>query len=61
MKSRRFKPALMAVVLGAALMGLLRNGLALLGVSGYWQQIVIGSVIILAVLVDRIRIARSQR
>jgi ribose transport system permease protein len=52
---------ILGVVLGAALMGLLRNGLALLGVSGYWQQIVIGGVIILAVLVDRIRIARSQQ
>lgn len=51
----------LGVVLGAALMGLLRNGLALLGVSGYWQQIVIGGVIILAVLIDRIRIARSQQ
>ncbi len=51
----------LGVVLGAALMGLLRNGLALLGVSGYWQQIVIGGVIVLAVLIDRIRIARSQQ
>ena len=49
------------VVLGAALMGLLRNGLALLGVSGYWQQIVIGGVIILAVLIDRIRVSQSRK
>jgi ribose transport system permease protein len=49
------------VVLGAALMGLLRNGLALLGVSGYWQQIVIGCVIILAVLMDRVRISQSRK
>jgi len=33
-------------------MGVLRNGLNLLGVSSYLQQIVIGSVIIVAVLVD---------
>jgi len=49
----------LGVVLGAALMGLLRNGLALLGVSAFWQQIVIGSVIIFAVLVDRIRVSRA--
>lgn len=51
----------LGVVLGAALMGLLRNGLALLGVSGYWQQIVIGGVIILAVLVDRIRVSSARK
>jgi ribose/xylose/arabinose/galactoside ABC-type transport system permease subunit len=33
-------------------MGVLRNGLNLLGVSSFVQQIVIGSVIIIAVLVD---------
>jgi ribose transport system permease protein len=49
----------LGVVVGAALMGLLRNGLALLGVSAFWQQIVIGSIIILAVLVDRIRVTRA--
>lgn len=52
---------ILGVVVGAALMGLLRNGMALLGVSGFWQQIVIGSVIILAVLIDRMRISRSQQ
>lgn len=52
---------ILGVLMGAALMGLLRNGMALLGVSGFWQQIVIGGVIILAVLIDRIRISRSQQ
>jgi len=33
-------------------MGVLRNGLTLLGVSSFVQQIVIGSVIIVAVLFD---------
>lgn len=45
---------------GAALMGILRNGLVLLGVSSFWQQIVIGSVIILAVLLDQIRLRYSK-
>jgi ribose transport system permease protein len=35
-------------------MGVLRNGLNLLGVSSFLQQIVIGIVIIVAVLVDSI-------
>jgi ribose transport system permease protein len=39
-------------LIGAFIMGILRNGLNLLGLSSFTQQIVIGSVIILAVLVD---------
>lgn len=39
-------------LIGALIMAVLRNGLNLLGVSSFIQQVVIGSVIILAVLVD---------
>ncbi|HSR67254.1 MAG TPA: ribose ABC transporter permease [Acidobacteriota bacterium] len=39
-------------LIGALIMGVLRNGLNLLNVSSYVQQIIIGSVIIVAVLVD---------
>ncbi len=39
-------------LVGALIMGVLRNGLNLLGVSSFLQQIVIGAVIILAVLID---------
>jgi ribose/xylose/arabinose/galactoside ABC-type transport system permease subunit len=42
-------------------MGVLRNGLNLLGISSFLQQVVIGSVIITAVLVDSILNARAQR
>lgn len=40
------------VVIGAALMGLLRNAFVLLNVSGYWQTITIGLVVIIAVGAD---------
>lgn len=40
------------VVIGAALIGLLRNAFVLLNVSGYWQTITIGLVVILAVGAD---------
>lgn len=43
---------LSGTLVGALIMGVLRNGLNLLGVSSFFQQIVIGSVIIVAVLVD---------
>jgi len=39
-------------MVGALIMGVLRNGLNLLGVSSFLQQLVIGAVIIAAVLVD---------
>ena len=39
-------------LIGAFIMGILRNGLNLLGLSSFTQQIVIGSVIILAVLAE---------
>ncbi len=43
---------LAGTLVGALIMGVLRNGLNLLGVSSFLQQIVIGTVIIIAVLVD---------
>ncbi len=45
----------LGVLLGAALMGVLRNGLVLMNVTAYWQQIVIGATIIVAILIDRLR------
>ena len=39
-------------LIGALIMQVLRNGLNLLGVSSFIQQIIIGSVIIIAVLID---------
>ncbi len=43
---------IIGTLIGALIMGVLRNGLNLLGVSSFLQQTIIGSVIILAVLVD---------
>lgn len=43
---------LAGTLIGALTMGVLRNGLNLLGVSSFLQQLVIGMVIIVAVLVD---------
>lgn len=44
---------ILGVIIGSLLMGILRNGLVLLNVSAYWQQVAIGLVIILAVVMDR--------
>jgi ribose transport system permease protein len=42
-------------LIGALLIAVIRNGLNLVGASSYLQQIVIGSVIILAVFTDVMR------
>ncbi|MBN1478639.1 ribose ABC transporter permease [candidate division KSB1 bacterium] len=40
-------------VLGALIIGVLNNGLVLLNVSPFWQQVIKGLVILLAVIIDR--------
>lgn len=40
-------------VIGAAIIGVLNNGLVLLNVSPFWQQVVKGLVILLAVIIDK--------
>lgn len=40
-------------IVGALIIGVMNNGLDLLNVSSYWQQIVKGLIIVLAVLLDR--------
>ncbi|MFG2605889.1 substrate-binding domain-containing protein [Streptomyces sp. NPDC048514] len=42
-------------LIGALILAVLRNGLNLLNVSAFWQQVVIGVVIALAVLLDTVR------
>jgi ribose transport system permease protein len=46
---------IVGVLLGALLMGLLKNMFVQLAVSGYWQTIILGVVIIGAVMIDSIR------
>jgi len=37
--------SVLGVLLGASIMGVLRNGLVLMEVSSYWQELIIGLVI----------------
>ena len=46
---------ILGVLLGALLISVLRNMFAQLAIAGFWQTIVLGSVIILAVAIDCIR------
>ena len=44
---------------GALFMGVLSNGLTLLNVPYYWQLIIKGLVIVLAIYIDRVRRKKS--
>jgi ribose transport system permease protein len=48
-------------LLGALIMGVLRNGLNLMNVNAYWQTIVIGGVIVIAVWVDATRKRAAEK
>jgi len=47
-------------VIGALLIEVIRNGLVLAGINAYWQIVLVGGIIILAVLVDRLRTLRMS-
>jgi ribose transport system permease protein len=47
-------------VIGALLIEVIRNGLVLAGINAYWQIVLVGCIIILAVLVDRVRTLRMN-
>ncbi|MGC4000192.1 MAG: ABC transporter permease [Anaeromyxobacter sp.] len=47
--------SIVGTTLGALLMAVLANGIVLLDVSGYWERVIIGGVVLVAVLVDLFR------
>lgn len=51
--------SIVGTVLGALLLAVLANGTVLMNVSGYWQRVIVGLVVLVAVLVDLLR-RRSQ-
>ena len=53
--------SVVGTLVGTLIMSVLRNGLNLLGVSSYLQQVAIGAVIVVAVLVDMTLRRRSRR
>ncbi|MBK8023486.1 MAG: ABC transporter permease [Chloroflexi bacterium] len=44
---------MLGTILGVLIIGVLRNGLILLGISPFWQTTIIGLVIIIAVAIDK--------
>jgi ribose transport system permease protein len=47
------KGSIGGTVMGAVIIGVLNNGLVLLNVSPFWQQVVKGAVILVAVIIDK--------
>ena len=47
--------AVTGTVLGALFMAVLANGIVLLSISGYWERVIIGSVVLIAILLDLLR------
>ena len=45
-------------VIGAALIEVIRNGFVLIGANTYWEEVFVGVIIIIAVLVDQLRTRR---
>lgn len=53
------KGSIIGTFIGAMLIAVLRNGLNLLNVGSYVQQVIVGAVILLAVMVDQLRRRRG--
>ncbi|KXI26906.1 ribose ABC transporter permease [Paraglaciecola hydrolytica] len=52
---------IMGTVLGCLIIGVLNNGLFLLNVSPFWQQVIKGLIILIAVAIDRINANDQER
>jgi ribose transport system permease protein len=52
--------AIVNTIIGALIMGVLRNGLNLLGVSSFWQQIVVGIILVAVIALDVRRNKRAK-
>ena len=55
------KGSILGAIIGALIMGVLQNGLNLLAVQSYYQQIAIGAVLILAVYIDQLQTAKEKK
>jgi len=50
---------MVGTLIGALFLGVLRNGANLIGVSPFYQQILIGTLVVAAVVIDRLRQRKS--
>jgi ribose transport system permease protein len=50
---------ILASLVGALIIATIRNGLTILGISAFWQNVATGAIIVLAVYLDRVRRSRQ--
>jgi len=55
------RASLVGTLIGAALMAVVRNGINLLNVNTFWQQVVIGGIILIAIAYDGLAARRAGR
>jgi ribose/xylose/arabinose/galactoside ABC-type transport system permease subunit len=55
------KGSILGSIIGALIMGVLQNGLNLLGVQSYYQQVAIGAVLVFAVWIDQLQSAKEKK
>lgn len=55
------KGSILGTMVGALIMGVLQNGLNLLAVPSFWQQVAIGIVLILAVYIDQLQTSKEKK
>ena len=53
------KGRILGTLIGALIIGVLNNGLNIIGVSAFWQQVVKGVVILISVLIDRFKVVKQ--
>ncbi len=46
---------IIGTIIGAIFMGVLANGIVLLKISSYWERVIVGVVVILAIVIDLLR------
>ena len=51
---------ILGTLIGAFIISVIQNGMNLLGIESYTQQVVLGGVILGAVLLDKVRSGRSS-
>lgn len=52
--------SVLGTLVGALLMSVIQNAIVMTGMSVYWENVVIGLVLIAAIILDRVRSARRQ-
>ena len=48
-------------LIGAFVIGVLNDGLVMMGVSSFWQKVIKGAVIVVAVIIDQVQARMQER